>query len=159
MDYTRYIEHDPENLQFYLWHRDYVKRFNDLPASERRLAPEWTTEQANTEAAAVRLEEKPKRLAPAVAAVLKGTDFDDKTKTTISEAHPDPFKDPPRTPNTDRDSMAPSSAGWSDETSTLRTPANHAKSAATAFESVDAQQPCKPRYSRTQDLDTDNDLS
>ncbi len=147
MDYTKYIEHDSENLQFYLWYRDYVKRFSELPEGDRRLAPEWTVEQANAEAAAARLEEKPKKLTPAVAEVLKGTDFDNPTKTTVSEFHPDPFKDPPKTPNTpkdERESMSPSSVGWNDESSTLRGgPFNHTKAAAVAFDSVDVPQPCK----------------
>jgi hypothetical protein len=129
MDFSRYIERNPENLQFYLWYRDYLKR--------------WTIERANAEAEAARLEEKSKKVNPTAAAVLKGTDFDTKTgKTTVSEVHPDPFKDPPRTPNTERDSMAPSTAGWNDDTSTLRTPMNPGKTAAAAFESVDAPQPC-----------------
>ena len=147
MDYTKYIEHDSENLQFYLWYRDYLKRFNELPESERRLAPEWTVEQANAEAAATRLEEKPKKLNPAVAEVLKGTDFENPTKTIVSEFHPDPFKDPPKTPSTpndERESIAPPSIGWTDESSTLRGGAlNHTKAAAVAFDSVDVPQPCK----------------
>jgi hypothetical protein len=143
MDFSRYIERNPENLQFYLWYRDYLKRFENLPNGERNLAPEWTIERANAEAEAARLEEKSKKVNPTAAAVLKGTDFDTKTgKTTVSEVHPDPFKDPPRTPNTERDSMAPSTAGWNDDTSTLRTPMNPGKTAAAAFESVDAPQPC-----------------
>lgn len=146
MDYTKYIEHDPENLQFYLWYRDYVKRFDALPDNERALAPEWTVEQANAEAAAARLEEKPKKIAPEVAAVLKGTGFENAPKATVSEFHPDPFKDPPKTPNNDRESLSPSSNGWNDEASTLRTPVNHTKSAAMAFESVEAPQPCTCQY-------------
>ena len=144
MDFSKYIERNPENLQFYLWYRDYLKRFDNLPDNERVLAPEWTMERANTEAETARLEEKPKKVTPAVAAALKGTGFDAKSgKTAVSEVHPDPFKDPPRTPNTERDSVAPSSAGWNDDTSTLRTPTHPSKSAAAAFESVDVPQPCK----------------
>lgn len=144
MDFSKYIERNPENLQFYLWYRDYLKRFENLPNGERSLAPEWTVERAAAEAEAARLEEKPKKANPTAAAVLKGTDFDSKTgKAAVSEIHPDPFKDPPRTPNTERDSVAPSSAGWTDDGSTLRTAMNPGKAAAAAFESVDAPQPCK----------------
>jgi hypothetical protein len=144
MDFSKYIERNPENLQFYLWYRDYLKRFENLPDGERSLAPEWTVERAAAEAETARLEEKPKKMNPTAAAVLKGTDFDSKTpKAAVSEVHPDPFKDPPRTPNTERDSVAPSSAGWNDDTSTLKTPMNPGKTAAAAFESVDAPQPCK----------------
>ena len=143
MDFVSYIERDPENLQFYLWYRDYVKRFNELPVNERMLAPEWTPERADAEAAAIRSDEKPKKLAPTVAAVLKGTDFDNKNKATVSESNPNPFNDPPKTPNTERDSVAPSTAGWSDDGSTLRSGlVNHTKKADEAFQSVDAQKPC-----------------
>lgn len=40
-----YVEHCPENLQFYIWNREYVKRFNQLDFEERLLAPEWTVIQ------------------------------------------------------------------------------------------------------------------
>jgi hypothetical protein len=144
MDFSKYIERNPENLQFYLWHRDYLKRFDNLPDGERSLAPEWTVERAAAEAEAARLEEKPKKVNPTAAAVLKGTDFDTKTgKAAVSEVHPDPFKDPPRTPMMERNSMAPSTVVWTDDGSTLKTPMNPSKAAAAAFESVDAVQPCK----------------
>ena len=42
MDYLVYVEHNAENLQFYLWYKDYVKRFEALSDSEKALSPEWT---------------------------------------------------------------------------------------------------------------------
>jgi hypothetical protein len=39
MDYLVYIAHDAENLQFYLWYRDYEKRFNRLKQNEKALSP------------------------------------------------------------------------------------------------------------------------
>ncbi|ESZ91667.1 hypothetical protein SBOR_7924 [Sclerotinia borealis F-4128] len=44
MDFLVYIEHDAENLQFYLWYKDYVRRFEALPDHEKRLSPEWVPE-------------------------------------------------------------------------------------------------------------------
>ena len=41
MDYLVYVEHNAENLQFYLWYKDYVKRFEALSDSEKALSPEW----------------------------------------------------------------------------------------------------------------------
>ena len=41
-----YVTHDAENLQFYLWLRDYTKRFFALPAAERALSPPWTAPDA-----------------------------------------------------------------------------------------------------------------
>jgi hypothetical protein len=41
MDYLVYIEHNAENLQFFLWYKDYARRFNELPEAEQKLSPEW----------------------------------------------------------------------------------------------------------------------
>ena len=41
MDYLVYVAHDAENLQFFLWLRDYTARFNSLKKEERALSPEW----------------------------------------------------------------------------------------------------------------------
>jgi len=41
MDYLIYAERNAENLQFYLWYIDYVRRWNELPANDRALSPEW----------------------------------------------------------------------------------------------------------------------
>jgi hypothetical protein len=41
MDYLVYVEHNAENLQFYLWFKDYVARFEALSPSEKALSPEW----------------------------------------------------------------------------------------------------------------------
>ncbi|KAL9099023.1 MAG: hypothetical protein Q9163_005416 [Psora crenata] len=42
MDYSTYIAHDAENLQFFMWLQDYTKRFYALPRSEQVLSPPWT---------------------------------------------------------------------------------------------------------------------
>lgn len=47
MDYLVYIEHNAENLQFYLWYQDYVQRWNALPANQRALSPELRPDQAD----------------------------------------------------------------------------------------------------------------
>lgn len=145
MDFLRYIEYDAENLQFYLWYRDYCNRFADLPASEQQLAKEWTPEHALAEKTNAEKEKLPKKMAPDAAAVLKGTDFDTHAKTVIPDAVPNPFNTPPRTPSaTDRDSVAPSTTGWTEDGSTL--PAGsmaHGKTTQTAFNEAGALQPCK----------------
>jgi hypothetical protein len=159
MDFLVYIEHDAENLQFYLWYKDYVKRFFELPDSERSLAPEWTPEQAQAEKNALDKEKLPKKLPTEAAAVLKDTDFDTAPKPT-HEAGYNPFNTPPRTPsNGEYDpSLAPSTngtngaAGWSETGSTLRSGATgHTAKTANAFEAVDALQPCKSRPHRRPD--------
>lgn len=37
-----YVTHASENLRFYLWARDYAKRFSEAATSDVNLAPEWT---------------------------------------------------------------------------------------------------------------------
>ncbi|KAF2237907.1 hypothetical protein EV356DRAFT_509834 [Viridothelium virens] len=99
MNYLKYIEHAAENLQFFLWHRDYTRRFNELPASEQRLSPEWTAAQAEEEAAnAAAGKPQSKRLNNVAADMFKGTDFATGPKVTENEKV-DPFFTPPRTPN------------------------------------------------------------
>ncbi|CAD0109323.1 unnamed protein product [Aureobasidium uvarum] len=70
-----YIEHSAENLQFYLWYRDYVERFDKLPASEKALSPEWSAAQMDTEI--TQPARRRKKTPTAIATVLEGTDFAD----------------------------------------------------------------------------------
>jgi hypothetical protein len=60
MDYLKYVSHDAENLQFYLWLQDYTKRFNELKASEKSLSPEWkpTEEEKKAEEQTTRRSKK-----------------------------------------------------------------------------------------------------
>jgi hypothetical protein len=44
MDYLVYVEYNAENLQLFLWYRDYVRRFDALPKKEKTLSPEWIPE-------------------------------------------------------------------------------------------------------------------
>lgn len=46
MDYLVYVARDAENLQFYLWFRDYRRRFDALRPAEQALAPDWTFDPA-----------------------------------------------------------------------------------------------------------------
>lgn len=100
MSYLRYVEHSAENLQFFLWWKDYVKRFNQISASELALAPEWT--QAMEEDVIVRIKkehtENARKLAKSdiAAELLKGTDFEksgETTKPSIPDAS-NPFATP-----------------------------------------------------------------
>ena len=142
MDFLQYIELSAENLQFYLWYQDYVKRFDALPGQEKALSPQWTADRADLDALATKKEKRHSKTSADAAAILKGTDFE-KNKAAVTE-HSNPFHTPPRTPVGDRESMAPSTADWSEDGSTLRSGTNtHAKKAATAFEEAEAFQPCE----------------
>ena len=135
MNYLIWIEYAAENLQFFLWHRDYVKRFSELPPNERALAPEWTVEQAEAEALT-------NQTTPA--AVFKRTDISPLTASMV-ELKNNMFDTPPRTPSGEgRDSTAPSDDGWG-EYDSMKTPAkSYQKMAAGAFAEADIKwQPCK----------------
>ena len=147
MNYLIYIEHAAENLQFFLWYRDYIKRFSNLPANERTLAPEWTVEQAEAEANANQTSaQATKMVSPETAAVFKGTDFAH-PKANIVEAKGNPFNTPPMTPNTERESMAQSDV-WSEVGSTFvgSGKTSYNKKAGEAYQGADLKwQPCKRR--------------
>jgi hypothetical protein len=99
MNYLKYIEHAAENLQFFLWYKDYAKRFEALPDSEKKLSPEWTVEQAEAEALAAHTQPRNHtKLSPETAAVFKGTDFESQPRINESEKN-NPFYTPPRTPS------------------------------------------------------------
>lgn len=148
MNYLIYIEHAAENLQFFLWYRDYIKRFLALPSSERGLAPEWTVAQAETEAMASPPNNTgPRKTSPEVAAVFKGTDFAPASKGPVGEYGLNPFHTPPVTPPVDKESFTPSEYGWSDDGSTLKsTSRSFAKKTAGAYEGAEVKwQPCTYR--------------
>nr|OQO23857.1 hypothetical protein B0A51_08256 [Rachicladosporium sp. CCFEE 5018] len=92
MNYLKYIEYSAENLQFFLWYRDYVARFENLPASEQALSPEWTQAQAEAEAARGG---RGKQANLQVSEMLNGTDFADGQGGKI-DGQADPFHTPAR---------------------------------------------------------------
>ena len=146
MNYLIYIEHAAENLQFFLWFRDYSKRFSDLPEGERRLAPEWTVEQAEAEAMANQNNTNSTKFVSAeTAAVFKGTDFAPPMSSVV-EVKGNPFSTPPRTPTKERESFAHSENNWSESASTVNSSfkSSYQKKAAGAFEAADLKlQPCE----------------
>ena len=144
MNYLIYIEHAAENLQFFLWYRDYVKRFSELPSNELALAPEWTAEQAEAEANQPTPGPKQK-ISAETAAVFKGTDFAPPVASVV-EVKGNPFNTPPRTPNGESESVAQTEPAWSDNGSTIMgstTNKSFHTKAAGAFEGADIKwQPC-----------------
>ncbi|KAI1851996.1 hypothetical protein JX265_008198 [Neoarthrinium moseri] len=103
MNYLIYIEHSAENLQFFLWHRDYVKRFREAKTSDMGLAPEWTQAMEDDTIAKIQKEgaDKLKR-EPKGAEIFKGTDFEKGALENPIENR-DPFSTPPRTPGSNDD--------------------------------------------------------
>ena len=144
MNYLIYIEHAAENLQFYLWYRDYQKRFMNLPDKEKGLSPFWTREKADTEANQT---VQKQQVSVETAAVFKGTDFAPGI-TSVHEIKRNPFGTPPATPAADGDSVYMSEPAWSDHGSTLNgsygTQKSHQQISAAAFEDANVKvQPCK----------------
>lgn len=154
MNYLIYIELAAENLQFFLWYNDYVRRFELLPENERKLAPIWTAEQAEAQALAIKDNPAPmKTISPETAAIFKETDFGAPKATVVEMGRGNPFNTPPMTPNNgERDSVAPSEYPWSDNASTLRSTfkAPYATKAAGAFDAADVKlQPCESKSCHT----------
>ena len=119
MNYLIYVEHAAENLQFYLWYKDYVQRFESASTADIKLAPEWTQAMQDETVARIRKDNFEKRRAePEAAAIFKGSDFDHKVASNVYEfknLQPtgNPFGTPPRTPQgaADRTSVAASMTG------------------------------------------------
>lgn len=83
MNYLIYIERSAENLQFFLWYRDYARRFAGATTADLALAPEWTQTMEDEAIARIKKEHADtRRKAPKEAAgIFKGTDFE---KGTVS---------------------------------------------------------------------------
>lgn len=146
MNYLVYIEYSAENLQFFLWYRDYHKRFNELPSSEQVLAPEWTVEEAEastSQANAAAAAQIP--MTKEAAAVFKGTDFGPPTVSMVELKSNDPFNTPPRTPTTSG-SIAPfESTEFEDDPGLKHAGKSFQHKAAGAFAEADLKwQPCRP---------------
>ncbi|KAI4126155.1 MAG: hypothetical protein LQ338_003895 [Usnochroma carphineum] len=158
MNYLIYIEHAAENLQFFLWYKDYAKRFDLLSENERKLAPVWTAEQAEAQALATKDNPAPmKTISAETKAIFKGVDFAAPKATVVEMGRGNPFNSPPMTPNSGGgDSVTPSEYPWSDSGSTLRSgfKASHDKKAAGAFNAADIKlqpftiQPLREEISR-----------
>lgn len=57
MQYLVHVSRDAENLQFWLWVQDYIKRFFAIPRSEQALSPPWNA--ANVAQAAAKIRNQP----------------------------------------------------------------------------------------------------
>jgi len=117
MNYSKYIEYSAENLQFYLWHRDYCQRFEGLSACEQALSPEWTASQAEAETQAAWAGRR-KKPCPIVTSVLQGTDFVENPPQTVDLEKREPFRDPFRDPSNDTPPRTPSSEAKAEADST-----------------------------------------
>lgn len=47
MEYLVHVSHDAENLQFWLWLQDYIKRFFAISRSDQALSPPWNPNEVH----------------------------------------------------------------------------------------------------------------
>jgi hypothetical protein len=155
MNYLLYIEHAAENLQFYLWLKDYTQRFHEAKTSDIALSPEWTQAQHDAALQAAQAQitglKRPTRTHTAAGEIFKDTDFEKVPKITSSESS-DPFATPPRTPAAAANdttphpwesSTSPGSDCRSSYTYGFPTPESYQQSAGEAFAAAGLKQPCK----------------
>lgn len=135
MDYLLYIEHSAENLQFFLWYRDYIKRFDEADTLDTKLSPEWTQAMENETTIKIQKDVagKMRRELKAVA-IFKGTDFEIGAVDVVIE-NGDPFSTLPSTPST---KITPSFLSGSQASS-------YRSQSRDAFSAAGATKPCKSR--------------
>lgn len=142
MNFLKYIELSAENLQFYLWFRDYSKRFSALPDGEMILSPGWTGD--STSHAEVKTASK--LVNTDAAAMLRGTDFASDTNTNgLEKGGSNPFFTPPRTPTSFDRRDAGESLDSYDDSMAPNNKVDHNSRAAGAFENAGLK--WKPRKS------------
>ncbi|KAF5023484.1 hypothetical protein F66182_4435 [Fusarium sp. NRRL 66182] len=141
MSYLVYVEHAAENLQFYLWFKDYERRFKSNPKLDIRLAPEWTRTMQNDTVIKIRKEHLDRmRREPKSAEMFRGTDFEKKKKKQPSSKDRsnsvDPFATPPQSSKGDESSIYTAS-----KTMKSLDAVSYQSRASEAFHAVGAPQP------------------
>ncbi|PGG95883.1 hypothetical protein AJ80_09901 [Polytolypa hystricis UAMH7299] len=101
MNYLLYIERAAENLQFFLWYKDYARRFSLIPENQRELSGAW--DEKTPLGTDTRLN-KPKTLRSPpcidVVSINEGT-TQDLSQQTTAHAY-SPFSTPPRSAHGDK---------------------------------------------------------
>lgn len=160
MNYACYIEYNSENLRFFLWYKDYCKRFEAASKTETDLSLEWT--KAQQEAVVQDISAQTKSAVRSTRGINKETFMDkqpDKKKTKATTGRKDPFTTPPRTPTDKADNSGIQRSAvlpWEIESdksaSEIFASNDHYKKAISdAFDSVGVRQPCEyfPRILNT----------
>ena len=148
MQYLVYIERNAENLQFYLWYRDYAQRFSALALTEQVLSPEYTPPQMLVHPSPALT--RPVRVSRATEKFVNKA-FSNEEAAHVKETQLEapnweeprsPFSTPPITPRADSTHVAPFSASSIMDPDTLMG-VDHKQASADAFEKVNIMwQPC-----------------
>ncbi|WPG97622.1 Hypothetical protein R9X50_00040200 [Acrodontium crateriforme] len=130
MNYLKYIEHSAENLQFFLWFKDYSDRFGKLPENEKSLAPEWTKAQAEAELAT----QVPNRRShhQIATAVIRDSEHADSNRTAQAEMV-NPFYAPSKASEDERRDVNSEYGSSMGDEKTFGTASSHAAVADEAF--------------------------
>jgi len=141
MNYLKYIEHSAENLQFYLWFRDYCARWEQLPQSEKALSSIWTQAQQIEADASARDSVRLQKVSPEAAAVFKDTSFaNGGPRVTVDKV--DSFDNPSKTSEDEKqDVMSEYCSSSNDQT--LASSTAHRSIADKAFADAGLRKPCK----------------
>ncbi|KAF2800732.1 hypothetical protein K505DRAFT_263316 [Melanomma pulvis-pyrius CBS 109.77] len=132
MNYLKYIELAAENLQFFLWYRDYTNRFNELPERDQVLSQPWTKENSEPET-----QPRSKKFDLEAAAVLKGTEFATESGARVADPEKNnPFFTPPRTPTSEMKREGGESIDSYEGSLTFGSKNNHNDRATGAFQSA-----------------------
>ena len=86
MDYLVYISYDAENLQFYLWHQEYTKKFNALPEAVKCLSPKWEANMQAPSLGRAAAGRRPQREAFSLDTKELGTFYNDATDDSPTSA-------------------------------------------------------------------------
>jgi hypothetical protein len=94
LNYVKYVMHSGENLQFFLWYQEYLKRFKAAPENQTVLSPPWS--QAQNERIIQQME------AQRQAALTRGNPtvrlYDNAAAEVNESDEHDPFDTPDHTP-------------------------------------------------------------
>ncbi|KAH6888084.1 hypothetical protein B0T10DRAFT_67513 [Thelonectria olida] len=135
MTYLIYVEHAAENLQFWLWYKDYEKRFNEADTTDIKLAPAWTEAMQQETVAKIRKENVDNiRREPKVAQIFKGTDFEKQGGERVVDGNP--FHTPPSSSRGEDSSMYTAS-----NASPSTNPSSYQTQASEAFQAAGVSQP------------------
>lgn len=145
MDFCKYKEHNAENLQIFLWYKDFESRWTTLPESEKALAPEWTTQKAEVERLAYREQTRNKPSRGPGAEILNGTDFaSSKNTSQASDEKEGPFCDAMRVETSHSDTrLLTADTQFRPQSSRPSERSGYSQRAGTAFEDAGLAKPCK----------------